>query len=95
MVIILKSLCFAIWLVMMLYLIKGSRIKSVPQVNEVRLQLDDDEDAEKCIRQALNKLEPQDRLIIENLTCNEINARIIARIMAANPSILCTTPLCL
>lgn len=92
MVIILKSVCFGIWLIMMLYLIHGSRIKTIPSVNEVRLQLEDDEETEMCIRQVLKNLGARDRLIIENCTCDELNARIIDRIMARNPSILCTTP---
>lgn len=94
MVIILKSLCFAIWLVMMLFLIRGSRMKSVPPVNEVRLQVDDDEEVEMCIRLALKKLGLRDRLIIENYTREEINSLMIDRIIARNPSILCTSPSC-
>lgn len=95
MVIILKSVCFGIWLIMMLCLIRGSRMKPVPPVNVVRLQLDDDEEVEMCIRQALRRLGTRDRLIIENFTSGETSAGIIARIMVHNPSILCTTPSCL
>jgi hypothetical protein len=87
--IILKLACFSIWLIIMLCLIHGSRRKSYPEVREIMLQLNDEEDIEMCIYHTLSNLCTVDRLIIKDHTTSPQSKQIIMRMLHKNPSILC------
>jgi hypothetical protein len=87
--IILKLACFSIWFIIMLCLINGSRRKYSPEVREVILQLNDEEDVEMCVHRTLKNLCTWDRLIIKDHTTSPRNRHIIMRILYKNPSILC------
>lgn len=56
MVIILKTLGFGIWLLIMLVLIAAVRRTPTTQINEVTVALGDQDDAEQVVNQALKKL---------------------------------------
>jgi hypothetical protein len=87
--VMLKLACFCIWLIIMLCLINGSRRKSSPEVREIMLQLNDEEDIEMCIRRSLRNLCTLDRLVIKDHTSSKQNRHIIMRMLYKNPSILC------
>lgn len=89
MVILLKSACLIIWLVIMLVLIRGSRRGQVCEYREVALYLDEEDDLEGIIYDKISQLGPRDRLVIHD-TCR-IGTRhrvVIHRLLRENPSIL-------
>lgn len=88
MVVMLKLIGFGIWFVIMLFIITGSRKKSIPQVREVMLQLEEGEDIEMSIHLALGNLCRRDRLVIKDGTTSNRSMMIINRILQKNPSIL-------
>lgn len=94
MVILLKLVCFSLWMTIMIFLIIGSRRRSISAVREVKLYVQDDDDIEMLVRKAFLCLRERDRLIIEDMSPDrqQKNSFIISRIMRKNPSILyCST----
>jgi len=89
-VILLKSLCFAIWMLIMLSLIIGSRGKHRAKFREVTLYVEDEDDVEMVIRKALSSLKAEDILIIKDVTSGRSpeKRQIISRMLRKNPAIL-------
>jgi len=61
----LKILCFAIWMVIMMVLIHGSRKNRSAAGQKVRMQLTEDDDIEMPLRYALWDIYTRDSLIIK------------------------------
>ncbi|MDD2586997.1 MAG: hypothetical protein PHR65_10835 [Syntrophomonadaceae bacterium] len=46
MVIVLKVICFSLWMIIMLFLIKGSRHRTIVHHRELKVAVQDDDDIE-------------------------------------------------
>lgn len=55
MVILLKALCFALWLVIMLAMIVGSRHKPASAYHSVKVSIENEEDSKMAVRNAWAK----------------------------------------
>lgn len=89
MLILLKLLCWAIWLIIMLYL-AGSGQKSFRGFNEVKIIIDDKDDLERDVSCALSRLKKNDRLILEvrqNFLDSPGNRIKLKRTLRKNPSL--------
>lgn len=90
MLILLKLLCFTIWLVIILYLAGGGQ-RSFRSCNEVKIIVDDNNDVEIDLSRALSKLKKNDRLLIEIrpdfLTCPSNRVKI-KKTLRKNPSLI-------
>jgi hypothetical protein len=90
MLILLKLLCFFIWLMIMFYLVIGNN-SPMADYREVVVKLQDEENLEMTIRSALTKLKKKDRLIIEDqygFLKSRQNMFIFSRFVRKNPSII-------
>lgn len=89
MLILLKLLCFFVWLMIMLYLVIGNNT-SMSDYREIIVKLQDEDNVEMAIRSALTKLKKKDRLIIEDqygVLKNRQNRFIFRCFVRKNPSI--------
>ncbi len=88
MAVLLKILCFIIWMIIMLVLIHGSH-KKKPSGQIVRIQVTEDDDIEMLLRRAMQEIDHSDRLIIEDISSRHRYNRIkVAAMGRKNPSIL-------
>lgn len=88
MAVLLKILCFVIWMIIMLVLIYGSH-KKKPSGQIIRIQVTEDDDVEMLLRQAMQEIDHSDRLIIEDISSRHKYNRIkVAAMGRKNPSIL-------
>lgn len=90
MLILLKLLCFTIWLVIMLYLIRGNNTFFL-DYREVKIRVKDQDNLEMTIRSALSNLKKKDRLVIEDqsdFSQRELNLLIYSRLLRKNPSVV-------
>ncbi|HNX29392.1 MAG TPA: hypothetical protein PKN87_08295 [Syntrophomonadaceae bacterium] len=90
MLILLKLLCFAVWLVIMLYLVRGSAY-SFQSFSEVKIRIKDEDNLEMNVCRALLKLKKNDRLIIEDASDalqSQRNQVIFKRLLRKNPSLV-------
>lgn len=94
MVILLKTLSFTIWLIIMIALIIGSRRPYPAASNKVTLVLEDDDDVEMKLKQAIWHLSKKDRLVILDKISSKRVERylIIKRLINKNSSIIYYTP---
>jgi len=86
---LLKLLCLALWILIMVFLIGGTRKTNRMKSREVTLRLKRDSDIEMAVRRAFLQLQPKDRLIIQDVSSNKNhkNRKIIDRIIKKNPAI--------
>ena len=90
MLILLKLLCFTIWLVIMMYLVMGNNTSFI-DYNEVKIRIKDQDDLEMSLRSALLDLKKKDRLIIEDQSDfmqTKRNHFIYSRLLRKNPSLI-------
>lgn len=90
MLILLKLLCFFVWLMIMLYLVIGNNT-SMSDYREIIVKLQDEDNVEMAIRSALTKLKKKDRLIIEDqygVLKSRQNRFIFSCFVRKNPSIV-------
>ncbi|HPF44017.1 MAG TPA: hypothetical protein PKV15_04910 [Syntrophomonadaceae bacterium] len=89
MLILLKLLCFTVWLVIMLYLVGGSN-NSFQNYSEVKIRINEIDNPEVNIARALSRLKKNDRLIIE-AGCDFLHCRhnqvLLRSILKKNPSL--------
>lgn len=91
MLILLKISCFAIWFIIMLFMIQAGRLRPAQPGREIILSLTDAQEAEKKTRQALRSLHPYDRLVLQIPPFPEASPTlhfIVTRFCRYNPSIL-------
>lgn len=90
MVIILKIICFGVWLMIMLVLLAGGQSSNRNLYKKVRLILDDDDDPEMRIRQVLGNLKPEERLEILDRCSKKDRSRrcVVCIFLRKNPSII-------
>ena len=90
MLILLKLLCFTIWLVIMMYLVMGNNTSFI-DYKEVKIRIKDEDDLEMSFRNALLGLKKKDRLIIEDQSDfmqRKRNHFIYSRLLRKNPSLV-------
>lgn len=88
MVILLKTTCLIIWLILMLALLGGRRPSQMGGYREVPLYLDGADDLEGKINDKILHLGPQDRLVIYDSCPAGIRHRVlIHRLLRKNPSV--------
>lgn len=89
MAVLLKILCFVIWMIIMLVLIHGSHKKKPDPGQLVRIQVTEEDDVEVLLRRAMQEINHTDRLIIEDISSRHRYNRIkVAAMGRKNPSIL-------
>ena len=90
MLILLKLLCFSVWLVIIFYMVQGSR-HPFPDYKEVKLMISNEDDLEMHVYKAISRLKKNDRLIIEDASDHvqrQYNLSVFRRLRRKNPSLV-------
>ncbi|HHW61868.1 MAG TPA: hypothetical protein GX404_08175 [Syntrophomonadaceae bacterium] len=91
MIILLKLACLSIWFIILVAALQAGRLRPVRPTRQVIISLTDSESAEKKTRQALRKLHPDDRLVLQIPAYPQASPAlhlIADRLCLSNPSIL-------
>ena len=90
MAILLKTVSFALWMIIMLAMLWGTRYGSTSDYHDVRIYIKDEEDVEATIRKVLRSLNREDRLNIHNVSENNnlLQQVLIKSLIRKNPSIV-------
>jgi hypothetical protein len=88
--ILLKTVTFVLWMIIMLAMLKGTKHGSTSNCHDVKIYIKDEEDVEVTIRKALRSLNREDRLIIHNVSRNNdlLQQVLIKSLTRKNPSII-------